>query len=55
MSWEKECPQREPARFVGHYDIVVGGDIGIDRLVTDLPAPKISSNAASSFPEKKGG
>src|SRR6476469_2295296 len=40
MRWEKECPLRAQspisASVVGRYDIVVGGDIGIDRLVTDL-------------------
>jgi len=40
MRWEKECPLRAQlpvsASVVRGYDIVVGGDVGIDRLVTDL-------------------
>ena len=40
MHGEKECPLRAQlpisASVVGRYDIVVGGDVGIDRLVTDL-------------------
>jgi hypothetical protein len=40
MRGEKECPLRAQlpvsASVVGRYDIVVGGDVGIDRLVTDL-------------------
>ena len=40
MRWEKECPLRAQlpisASVVGRYDIVVGADVGIDRLVTDL-------------------
>ena len=40
MRREKEGPLRAQlpvsASVVGRYDIVVGGDVGIDRLVTDL-------------------
>src|SRR5262245_54068634 len=40
MRWEKECPRRAQlpisASVVGRYHIVVGGDVGIDRLKPDL-------------------
>jgi hypothetical protein len=40
MRGEKECPLRAQlpisASVVGRYDIVVCGEVGIDRLVTDL-------------------
>jgi hypothetical protein len=40
MCWEKKCPLSAQlpvsASVVRGYDIVVGGDVGIDRLVTDL-------------------
>jgi methylmalonyl-CoA mutase cobalamin-binding subunit len=40
MRWKKEGPLRAQlpisASVVGRYDIVIGGDVGIDRLVTDL-------------------
>ena len=40
MCWAQECPLRAhlpvSSSVVGSYDIVVGGDVGIDRLVTDL-------------------
>ena len=40
MSWKKECPLRAQlpigASVVGRYDIVIGSEVGIDRLVTDL-------------------
>ena len=40
MLGKKEGPLRAQlpisASVVGRYDIVVGGDVGIDRLVTDL-------------------
>jgi hypothetical protein len=35
VRWKKEGPLSAQC-VVGPYDIVVGGDIGIDRLVTDL-------------------
>jgi hypothetical protein len=40
MLGKKKCPLRAQlpisASVVGRYDIVIGGDVGIDRLVTDL-------------------
>ena len=40
MCWEKKCPLSAQlpvsASVVRGYDIVVGGNVGIDRLVTDL-------------------
>src|SRR5262245_53765809 len=40
MGWEQECPLRAQlpisASVVWRYHVVVGGDVGIDRLVTDL-------------------
>jgi len=40
MCWEKKCPLSAQlpvsASVIRGYDIVVGGDVGIDRLVTDL-------------------
>jgi hypothetical protein len=40
MCWEKKGPLGAQlpisASVVGRYDVVVGGDVGIDRLVTDL-------------------
>ena len=43
MLGKKEGPLRAQlpisAGVVGRYDIVVGGDVGIDRLVTDLEDP----------------
>src|SRR5262245_20987717 len=40
MSWKKKCPLSTElpvsAGVIGRYNIVVGGDVGIDRLVTDL-------------------
>ena len=48
MGWEKECPLRAQlpvsASVVGRHDIVVGGEVGIDCLVTDL---KDASDAAT--------
>src|SRR5262245_12825464 len=49
MRWEKECPLRAQlpvsAGVVGRYHIVVGGDVGIDRLMTDLEdAPDAATN-----------
>src|SRR5262245_4895213 len=40
MGWEQECPLRAQlpisASVVWRYHVVVGGDVGIDRLVTDF-------------------
>ena len=40
MCWKKEGPLRAQlpvsTSVVGRYDIVIGGEVGIDRLVTDL-------------------
>src|SRR5262245_65941206 len=40
MCWKQECPLRPQlpisADVVGGYDIIVGGDVGIDCLVADL-------------------
>ena len=52
MRWEKECPLRAQlpvsASVVGRYDIVVGGEVGIDRLITDLEdAPDAATNRQS--------
>src|SRR5262245_5128367 len=49
MRWEKKCPLRTQlpisASVVGRYHIVVGGDVGIDRLMPDLKdAPDAATN-----------
>src|SRR5262245_34224136 len=40
MRWEKKCPRRAQlpisASVLGRYHIVVGGDVGIDRLMPNL-------------------
>ena len=52
MRREKEGPLRAQlpvsASVVGRYNIVVGGDVGIDRLVTDLEdAPDAAADGHS--------
>src|SRR5262245_43190764 len=49
MGREQECPLSAQlpisASVVGRYDVVVGSDVGIDRLVTDLEyAPEAAAN-----------
>jgi len=40
MRWKKECPLRAQlpisSDVIGRDDIVVGGKLSVDRLVTDL-------------------
>jgi hypothetical protein len=52
MRWEKEGPLGAQlpisASIVGRYDVVVGGDVGIDWLVTDLEdAPDAAADGYS--------
>src|SRR5262245_38799601 len=52
MGWEQECPLRAQlpigASVVWRYHVVVGGDVGIDRLVTDLEdAPDATADRQS--------
>src|SRR5262245_46335489 len=49
MLGKKECPRRAQlpisASVVGRYDVVVGSDVGIDRLMPDLEdAPDAATN-----------
>ena len=52
LCWKEECPLGAQlpisASVVGRYDIVVGSDVGIDRLMTDLEdAPDAAANGHS--------
>jgi hypothetical protein len=50
MCWKQEWPLSAQlpigARVIRRYDIVIGGDVGVDRLVTDLEdAPDAAASA----------